>query len=198
MKLRKRIMACTLAAAMLLGSATGVYAEGSRTNDLTVTDVSAQEYQITGKIEESDSYKELKETAPDIVEIIDQVNDGTVEMADFVTKLTEEADALTDETAKKDLEKVIETLRTKDFVTGFVDLIALEAAEKNEEGMYEVTISVPSLTDELRNVQVLHYSTERSLWEIVDPTEIDMEEKTLTAEFEDLSPIAVIADSTTK
>ena len=77
-------------------------------------------------------------------------------------------------------------------------MIALEAAEKNEEGMYEVTISVPSLTDELRNVQVLHYSTERSLWEIVDPTEIDMEEKTLTAEFEDLSPIAVIADSTTK
>lgn len=198
MKLRKRIMVCTLAAAMLLGSAAGVYAEGSRTNDLTVTDVSAQEYQITGKIGESDSYKELKEKEPDIVEIIDQVNDGTMEMSDFITKLTEKSDALTDETAKQDLEKVIEALRTKDFVTGFVDLIALEAAEKNAEGMYEVTISVPSLTDQLRNVQILHYSTERSLWEIVDPTEIDTEEKTVTAEFEDLSPIAVIADSTTK
>mgnify|MGYP001851063836 CR=1 FL=1 len=198
MKLRKKIMACTLAAAMLLGSAAAVYAEGSRTNDLTVTNASAQDYQITGKIEDSDSYKELKEKAPEIVEIIDKVNDGTMEMVDFVTKLTEEADGLTDETAKKDLEKVIETLRTKDFVTGFVDLIALEAAEKNEEGMYEVTISVPSLTDKLRNVQILHYSTERSLWEIVDPTEIDTEEKTVTAEFEDLSPIAVIADSTAK
>ena len=198
MKLRKKIMACTLAAAMLLGSAAAVYAEGSRTNDLTVTNASAQDYQITGKIEDSDSYKELKEKAPEIVEIIDKVNDGTMEMVDFVTKLTEEADGLTDETAKKDLEKVIETLRTKDFVTGFVDLIALEAAEKNEEGMYEVTISVPSLTDKLRNVQILHYSTERSLWEIVDPTEIDTEEKTVTAEFEDLSPIAVIADSKAK
>lgn len=198
MKLRKRVMACTLAAAMLIGAAVGVYAEGSRTNDLTVSNISAQEYQITGKIQDSDSYKALKEEAPEVAEMIDKVNDGTMEMTDFITKLTEQADAVMDEEAKAELEKVIESLRTKDFVTGFVDLVALEAAEKNAEGMYEVTISVPSLTDQLKNVQILHYSTERSLWEIVDPSEINTEEKTVTAEFEDLSPIAVIADSTTK
>ncbi len=198
MKLGKKIVACTLAAAMLIGSAVGVYAEGSRTKDVTVSGASAQEYQITGKIEDSDSYKELQESDPEIVELIDQVNDGTMEMADFITALTEQAEALTDEDAKAALDEVIETLRTKDFVTGFVDLIALEAAEKNADDKYEVTISVPSLTDQLRNVQVLHYSTVRSQWEIIDPSEVDMEEKTITAEFEDLSPIAVIADSTEK
>lgn len=42
---------------------------------------------------------------------------------------------------------------------------------------------------------MLHYSMERTVWEIIDPTEVDEEAKTLTAEFEDLSPIAIISDA---
>ena len=58
-------------------------------------------------------------------------------------------------------------------------MIALEAAEENEEGNYEISISVPSLTDKMENVEILHYSMDRSVWEIVEPTDVDLEKKLL-------------------
>lgn len=198
MKLRKALMVCALAAAMITGSAVSAYAVGSLTNDITTVGDSGQEYQVMAKIQDSDSYKALKESSPEITDMIDQVNAGEMEMTDFVTKLEEMAAELTDEAAKASLEEVITKLEGKEFVTGFVDLVALDEAEKNEDGMYEVTLSVPSLTEQTANVEVLHYSTERTEWEIVDPTEVDVDAKTLTAEFEDLSPVAVIADAAAK
>ena len=105
------------------------------------------------------------------------------------------AEGLTDETAKAALEEVITKLENKDFVTGFVDLTADATAEKNENGKYEVTIDVPSMTDEATGYAVLHYSNERSVWELIEPSETDAEAKTITAEFEDLSPVAVVADA---
>ena len=40
---------------------------------------------------------------------------------------------------------------------------------------------------------MLHYSTVRSTWEVIDPSNIDLANKLVTAEFQDLSPVAVIA-----
>lgn len=157
--------------------------------------VQAEGISVAAKIEESEAYKQLKESAPEVVSILDKVNDGTMEMKDVTAELTKMAEGLTDETAKAALEEVITKLENKDFVTGFVDLTADATAEKNENGKYEVTIDVPSMTDEATGYAVLHYSIERSVWELIEPSETDAEAKTITAEFEDLSPVAVVADA---
>lgn len=192
MKLRKCLMVCALAAVMTAGSVSVASAAGSRTMDVTVQ---AEGISVAAKIEESEAYKQLKESAPEVVSILDKVNDGTMEMKDVTAELTKMAEGLTDETAKAALEEVITKLENKDFVTGFVDLTADATAEKNENGKYEVTIDVPSMTDEATGYAVLHYSVERSVWELIEPSETDAEAKTITAEFEDLSPVAVVADA---
>lgn len=192
MKLRKCLMVCALAAVMTVGSASVASAAGSRTMNVTVQ---AEGISVAAKIEESEAYKQLKESAPEVVSILDKVNDGTMEMKDVTAELTKMAEGLTDETAKAALEEVITKLENKDFVTGFVDLTADATAEKNENGKYEVTIDVPSMTDEATGYDVLHYSVERSVWELIEPSETDAEAKTITAEFEDLSPVAVVADA---
>nr|WP_177297825.1 hypothetical protein [uncultured Blautia sp.] len=192
MKLRKCLMVCALAAVMTAGSVSVASAAGSRTMDVTVQ---AEGISVAAKIEESEAYKQLKESAPEVVSILDKVNDGTMEMKDVTAELTKMAEGLTDETAKAALEEVITKLENKDFVTGFVDLTADATAEKNENGKYEVTIDVPSMTDEATGYAVLHYSIERSVWELIEPSETDAEAKTITAEFEDLSPVAVVADA---
>ncbi len=192
MKLRKFLMVCALAAVMTVGSASVASAAGSRTMNVTVQ---AEGISVAAKIEESEAYKQLEESAPEVVSILDKVNDGTMEMKDVTAELTKMAEGLTDETAKAALEEVITKLESKDFVTGFVDLTADATAEKNENGKYEVTIDVPSMTDEATGYDVLHYSVERSVWELIEPSETDAEAKTITAEFEDLSPVAVVADA---
>lgn len=192
MKLRKCLMVCALAAVMTVGSVSVASAAGSRTMDVTVQ---AEGISVAAKIEESEAYKELVESAPEVVSILDKVNDGTMEMKDVTAELTKMAEALTDETAKAALEEVITKLENKDFVTGFVDLTADATAEKNANGKYEVTIDVPSMTDEVTGYDVLHYSVERSVWELIEPSETDADAKTITAEFEDLSPVAVVADA---
>lgn len=192
MKLRKCLMVCALAAVMTAGSVSVASAAGSRTMDVTVQ---AEGISVAAKIEESEAYKQLKESAPEVVSILDKVNDGTMEMKDVTAELTKMAEGLTDETAKAALEEVITKLENKDFVTGFVDLTADATVEKNENGKYEVTIDVPSMTDEATGYAVLHYSIERSVWELIEPSETDAEAKTITAEFEDLSPVAVVADA---
>lgn len=192
MKLRKCLMVCALAAVMTVGSASVASAAGSRTMNVTVQ---AEGISVAAKIEESEAYKQLKESAPEVVSILDKVNDGTMEMKDVTAELTKMAEGLTDETVKAALEEVITKLENKDFVTGFVDLTADATAEKNENGKYEVTIDVPSMTDEATGYDVLHYSVERSVWELIEPSETDAEAKTITAEFEDLSPVAVVADA---
>ena len=184
MKLRKCLMVCALAAVMTVGSVSVASAAGSRTMNVTVQ---AEGISVAAKIEESEAYKQLKESAPEVVSILDKVNDGTMEMKDVTAELTKMAEAA--------LEEVITKLENKDFVTGFVDLTADATAEKNENGKYEVTIDVPSMTDEATGYDVLHYSVERSVWELIEPSETDAEAKTITAEFEDLSPVAVVADA---
>lgn len=192
MKLRKCLMVCALAAVMTVGSVSVASAAGSRTMNVTVQ---AEGISVAAKIEESAAYKELQTSAPEVVAILDKVNDGTMEMKDVTAELTKMAETITDEAAKAALEEVITKLESKDFVTGFVDLTADETAVKNENGKYEITIDVPSMTDESTGFEVLHYSVERSVWEMIEPSETDAAAKTITAEFEDLSPVAVVADA---
>ena len=67
-----------------------------------------------------------------------------------------------------------------------------------------ITWEVPNLSKNIdtANVKVLHYSVERSTWEILTPKSVNIDSKTITQEFKDLSPVAVMysnnTESTTK
>ena len=56
--------------------------------------------------------------------------------------------------------------------------------------------SIAGQSEELKaelQVKLLHYSTVRNVWEVITPSDVNYESKQITAEFEDLSPVAVIA-----
>lgn len=55
-----------------------------------------------------------------------------------------------------------------------------------------VTWEVPNLIDTLKEVKVLHYSTIRNVWEVLTPKAIDFNNKTITQDFPDLSPVAIL------
>lgn len=193
MKMKKRILVAAMTMVLTLSSAVGVMAAGSRSKDVVPAGDSVEKYVVTQNIQETEAYKTLKTEEPETAALIDEVNAGTKSMASFAETLSALAEEMTDETAKAALEEVVKALESKDFVTGFIDLIAKEGAEKNSEGKYEVTLSVPALTEKTTEVEVLHYSTVRKVWEVIQPSNVDKEKKTITAEFEDLSPVAVIA-----
>lgn len=76
-------------------------------------------------------------------------------------------------------------------LTTLQDLVAVDA---NGNKLKNVTITweVPNLVEGLGDVKVLHYSTERKVWEVIDPSNVDFANKTITATFQDLSPVGVI------
>lgn len=193
MKMKKRILAAAMATVLIVGSAVGVMAEGSRSKNVTLSGEDSGKYVLTQAIEATEAYKTLKTEEPETAVLIDEVNAGTKTMKAFAEELTAMADETTDETSKAALEEVVKAVESRDFVTGFFDLVPEGDVEKNENGKYEVTLSVPALTENTTDVAVLHYSTARKIWEVIEPKNVDKENKTVTAEFEDFSPVAVIA-----
>lgn len=160
----------------------------TRRTTTTAPAVTKQLYKITSKIEETDSYKKLQETNPEIVAVIDAVNAGQVDLPAL-------ADALTDPELKA-------KLAGKDFVTPFFDLQWMDGVTedeknsiKNAEGEYVVDLSIPALTENLTGVQGLHYSTERNEYEVIDPKALNLKDKTVSMGFKDFSPVAIIADA---
>lgn len=120
-----------------------------------------------------------------------------MDMPEFIDVLKALATDEKDETLKAKLEEVIEKLDEKDFVTGFTQFKVLDAtrAEKNADGKYEVEISIPSITDDMENIQLLCYNAEKNEWSVVDPISVDKENKTLKVALDDLCYFSVIADA---
>ena len=71
------------------------------------------------------------------------------------------------------------------------DLVAYDS-EGNSLTNITLTWEVPNLIEDLEGIYVLHYSVKRNLWEIITPDDVDFQKKTITANFKDLSPVAVI------
>lgn len=86
-----------------------------------------------------------------------------------------------------------DNLNLNDFkmLTKLQHLVAHDSQGKSLKNV-TVTWEVTNLVDNLGDIYVLHYSTVRNVWEIITPTNIDFDKKTITAEFEDLSPVTVI------
>lgn len=175
--MKKRLFGTFLAAALILTQAVTAFAAGSRTADVALTGDSASYYEVTEGTEEVFRANGVTDEA--VLAKIMAVNAGT----ETLQSIADLAPELADELAGKDM------------LTPFFDLVPINGGIKTDDGKYLVTLSVPTLTEGMTDVKLLHYSTVRSLWEIVDPTNVDYAAQTITAEFEDLSPVAVIANT---
>lgn len=199
MKMAKKFMALALAVVLSVGCAFCVSADGSRTKNITVSQEQSKIYEVLQKIEETDGFKELKEEYPEIAEVLQKVGEGKMDMEGFIDFLKTLAAEEKDETRKAKLEDVIEKLEKKEFVTGFVQFKVLDfdkaVKSAEDEDKYEVDLSVPSITDEMENIQLLCYNKEKNEWSIVEPISVDKKNKTIKVALEDLCYFAIIADA---
>lgn len=174
--MKKKLLGMILTISLLAAQTVTVSAEGSRTAAVTLPGDYASYYELTEGTAETFSY--LEADHPEVLEAILAINNGE---KDLHQAIAEQAPDLADALADKDL------------VTPFFDLVPINGGVQTEDGKYLVTLEVPALTSSMTEIGLLHYSTVRNLWEIVEPTEVNYDEKLITAEFEDLSPAAVIA-----
>ena len=199
MKMAKKFMALALAVVLSVGCAFCVSADGSRTKNITVSQEQSKIYEVLQKIEETDGFKELKEEYPEIAEVLQKVGEGKMDMKEFIDFLKTLATEEKDETRKAKLEDVIEKLEKKEIVTGFVQFKVLDfdkaVKSAEDEDKYEVDLSVPSITDEMENIQLLCYNKEKNEWSIAEPISVDKKNKTIKVALEDLCYFAIIADA---
>lgn len=174
--MKKRFFGTLLAAALVVTQVVSVFAAGSKTTQATPAGESVGKYEMTEGTAEN--FSEVKEQA--VLDKILAVNNGTATLE----SIAEQAEAIKDE------------LTGKVLVTKFFDLVPINGGVKTEDGKYKVTFTVPNLTEALQDVKVLHYSTQRAVWEVITPDNVNYSTKEITAQFEDLSPVAIIGKNT--
>lgn len=171
--MKKKLFGTLLTAVLVVATTVSAFAAPSKTAQITAVDTSKyQTVEIT-----QDSFQELAQSKPEVVNKILAVNAGT----ETLESIGEQAP------------NIAAQLEGKSLLTKFVDLTPVNGGEKNADGKYVVTLSVPALSSAASDVLVLHYSTVRNLWEVITPSNVDVANKQITAEFEDLSPVAIIA-----
>lgn len=198
MRKTNKILAGILTAAMLMSPVTA-WAGPSITDEVVVVEDSVGKYIVTDKIEESEVFKTIETEDKEMTDLIKEVNEGKKDMKAFTEKLTAQLETIADEKAKEAVEKVIKEVEEKklEFLTGFMSLEKETEAEveKNENGKYDVTIHVPILVEDLKDVVILYYNKDLKCWEIIEPTEVDFEKQTIKFEVEDFSLISVLANT---
>lgn len=198
MRKTKKILAGILTAAMLMSPATA-WAGPSITDKVVVVEDSVGKYIVTDKVEESEVFKTIETEDKEMTDLVKEVNEGKKDIKAFTEKLTAQLETITDEKAKDAIEKVIKAVEEKklEFLTGFMSLEKETEAEveKNENGKYEVTVHVPILVKDLKDVVILYYNKELKCWELIEPTEVDFEKQTIKFEVEDFSLISVLANT---
>lgn len=198
MRKTKKILAGILTAAMLMSPATA-WAGPSITDKVVVVEDSVGKYIVTDKVEESEVFKAIETENKEMTDLVKEVNEGKKDIKAFTEKLTAQLETITDEKEKEAVEKVIKAVEEKklEFLTGFMSLEKETEAEveKNENGKYDVTVHVPILVKDLKDVVILYYNKELKCWEIIEPTEVDFEKQTIKFEVEDFSLISVLANT---
>lgn len=200
MKMKPHVLAGILAAVLVMGSAMSVYAKQSVT---AVPDTKhSDQYEVTD-IKDSLEYKEIKKSNPTVIEAIDAVNNSTEKSAEqFAAMILKDTNEKTRESAAD----IQDLLKNSKFLSNFFDVHVSgnEMASSDfirdnldvslsDNGMFQVKLTVPTLTKNNGKVYVLHYSRETGKWEVLWPTSIDYENKTITVEFANFSPAAVLA-----
>ncbi len=167
--MKKKVFGTLLAAALIVTQAISVFAVGSRNGEMALTGGAASSYQLS-EVSESNL------SDPTVLTKIREVNSG----AATLQSIGDLAPALSAQLADKSL------------LTDIYELTPINGGVQTADGKYQVELSVPSLSSNVTDVALLHYSTGRSTWEIITPSNVDYTNKVVSATFEDLSPVAVI------
>lgn len=162
----------TSIAVLSLTVTTAFAAPSVNVNGTVVGDVLVNGEKVDATVNFTTDFTDVEST---VKEAIDKVNAGT-----------DLAEALANVEGAEGLD-----LTEYSLLTTLQDLVAVDA---NGNKLKNVTITweVPNLVEGLGSVKVLHYSTERKVWEVIDPSNVDFANKTITAKFQDLSPVGVI------
>lgn len=81
-------------------------------------------------------------------------------------------------------------------LTQVQDLKAYDQNGNRIENDATITWEVPNLTkSNFCALCILHYSTKKNTWETIKPDKVDLENNRITVTFKDLSPVAVMYDS---
>lgn len=191
--MKKKIMGAILAAALIASQVVTAFA-GSKTSEVILPDDFAAYYVVTEGSEES--FAEAEAVSPQTVDAIMEVNNGSMTLAQLIADMkeligTEGAAGL--KMTEEQIDALAADLRSRTFVTKFFDLEPVNGGIKDDNGDYLVTLSIPAISSSMTDIAFLHFSTDRTVWEVVEASDVDYANKEITASFKDLSPVALIA-----
>lgn len=194
--MKKRVLAGLLMSVMVLASAMSVSAADSKTKPVE-----------GGKTEDGNGKYVATTENPVFEELTDAAIDANEKVTDkAAAKASAKAAAATIEKINKGEKASITTevdkkIEGKTLVQKFFDLDETGDHNKCHQpgNKHKVTLTVDALTTGWKNIVVVHYSTDRVLWETIPVADkdVDYTKKTITFEIEDLSPIAIYADVVT-
>ncbi len=169
--MKKRVLAGIMMAAMMVASVMSVSAAGSKTDEVEVSKDNTYGYTVEA---EADTFKDLDAEAQTAIK---DLNDGKI--SDSIVA---------------DIKDIKTTLSGKKLVCPVFDLEPFGEHPNCTNG-HTVKLNVPALKNcDPNSVVVLHYSETDKAWEVV---EAKVSGTTLTATFENLSPVAIYAKVTT-
>ena len=169
--MKKKLISLAMLVTVFAMQVVGVSA-ASKTATMAVTGSSKGHYEVDAMDQEE--LAEVAKADKATAELIKDINAGTKTLEDLA----------------KAESSIASELEGKSLVTAFMDLRKIGDVSKTADGKYQVTLSVPALTKGMTDVKVLHFSTERKVWEVITPSNVDLK---ITFELQDLSPIAIIA-----
>lgn len=172
--MKKKLISLAMLVTVFAMQVVGVSA-ASKTATMAVTGSSKGHYEVDAMDQEE--LAEVAKADKATAELIKDINAGTKTLEDLA----------------KAESSIASELEGKSLVTAFMDLRKIGDVSKTADGKYQVTLSVPALTKGMTDVKVLHFSTERKVWEVITASNVDLNNKEITFELQDLSPIAIIA-----
>lgn len=172
--MKKKLISLAMLVTVFAMQVVGVSA-ASKTATMAVVGNSKGYYEVDAMDQEE--LAEVAKADQTTADLIKDINAGTKTLEDLA----------------KAESSIASEIEGKSLVTAFMDLRKIGDVSKTADGKYQVTLSVPALTKGMTDVKVLHFSTERKVWEVIRPSNVDLDNKEITFELQDLSPIAIIA-----
>jgi len=193
--MKKRVLAGLLMSVMVLASAMSVSAADSKTQSVqgSGTADGKGKYEVTV---EAPKFEELTDAA------IDENKNIPAEKKEEAKKSAKEAATIIEKVNKGETTTITaavdKEIKGKTLVQKFFDLDEVGNHDECHKpgNKHKVTLTVDAMTTAWKNITVVHYSTDRTLWETIKVADknVDYTKKTITFEIEDLSPIAIYAD----
>lgn len=214
----KSLVAGVLAVTVVLSSSMSAFAAGSasgRPNAVPPVQQSTSQpaqqqaapaaYEAVAIDENSEDFQAIEKEFPEITNLVKDINKGDVDtdgFLAFVEDMLSAAKAANDTETAEELQKFLDAVKDKDFVSPFFILRWQKNANKdqfkvtrNNKDFYKVTLNVPALTDKLTGVGLIVLNAEKKAFQFSPATNIDNAKKNMDAEVEAFGLAAVVADA---